>query len=53
MSDKTSNANGRTLSHSGLEKKGGYPSPKTPVAKLPKVPTGPAPGAKAPGQPKK
>ena len=31
-----------------LEKKGGYPSAK-PVSQLPKVPKGPAPGAKTTG----
>lgn len=43
-----------SLSHSGFEKKGGYASPKTPVASLPKVPAGSAPGAtsKAPAEPK-
>lgn len=34
-----------SLGESGFEKKGGYASPKTPVAHLPKVPAGPAPGA--------
>lgn len=38
-----------SLTGSGFEKKGGYASPKeqVPVASLPKVPTGPAPGAEA------
>jgi hypothetical protein len=27
-----------------FERKGGYPSPATPVSRLPKVPAGPAPG---------
>jgi len=35
----------RPRTSSGFEKKGGYASPKTPVAALPKVPAGPAPGA--------
>jgi len=35
----------KALTGSGFEKKGGYASPKTPVASLPKVPAGPAPGA--------
>ncbi len=35
----------KSLTGSGFEKKGGYASPKTPVASLPKVPPGPAPGA--------
>lgn len=35
----------KALLGSGFEKKGGYASPKTPVASLPKVPSGPAPGA--------
>lgn len=30
---------------STFEKKGGYPSPKQPNSSLPKVPSGPAPGA--------
>jgi hypothetical protein len=29
-----------------FEKRGGYPSPAKPIAKLPKAPAGPAPGAK-------
>lgn len=37
----------KALTGSGFEKKGGYASPKTPVAALPKVPAGPAPGASA------
>jgi hypothetical protein len=31
-----------------MEKKGGYPSPAKPIGSLPKVPEGPAPGAKRP-----
>jgi hypothetical protein len=30
--------------HGEFERKGGYPSPATPVPVLPKVPAGPAPG---------
>jgi len=37
----------KALTGSGFEKKGGYASPKTPLASLPKVPAGPAPGASA------
>jgi hypothetical protein len=39
------NAEDKTLTGSGFEKKGGYASPKTSLASLPKVPAGPAPGA--------
>lgn len=35
------------LAGSGFEKKGGYASSKEPVASLPKVPPGPAPGSSA------
>jgi hypothetical protein len=35
----------KSLTGSDFEKKGGYASPKTPVASLPKVPAGAAPGA--------
>lgn len=35
-----------SLTGSGFEKRGGYPSQGAPIAKLPKVPAGPAPGAK-------
>ena len=38
----------KSLTGSGFEKRGGYASPKTPVASLPKVPSGPAPGASTP-----
>lgn len=43
----------KALTGSGFEKKGGYSSPKTPLASLPKVPAGPAPGAAAPKAPVK
>lgn len=46
MARSTSTEN-KALTGSGFEKKGGYASPKTPVATLPKVPAGPAPGASA------
>jgi len=39
--------NKAALTGSGFEKKGGYASPKTPLASLPKVPAGSAPGASA------
>ena len=42
MSDKEYAA----LTASGFEKRGGYASSPRPVARLPKVPGGPAPGAK-------
>lgn len=35
----------KVITGSGFEKKGGYASPKQPVASLPRVPSGPAPGA--------
>lgn len=35
-------------SEPNMEKKGGYPSPAKPLATLPKVPAGPAPGANRP-----
>lgn len=40
----------KSLSRSGFEKKGGYPSSSTPVpvSALPRVPKGPAPGAVRP-----
>ncbi len=41
----------KSLTGSGFEKKGGYASPKAPVATLPKVPPGPAPGASSPTAP--
>lgn len=54
MARSTSSEN-KELTGSGFEKRGGYASPKTPVATLPKVPAGPAPGASsstaAPAQP--
>lgn len=39
------NTENKTLTESGFEKKGGYASPPRPVAMMPKVPSGPAPGA--------
>jgi hypothetical protein len=35
-----------SLSHSGFEKKGGYPSTGPVVSQMPQGPTGPAPGSK-------
>lgn len=37
------------MNDSTWNKKGGYPSPETPVRRLPVVPDGPAPGADGPG----
>jgi hypothetical protein len=39
------------VTRSGFERRGGYPSPETPVRVLPKVPAGPAPGAVADTRP--
>jgi hypothetical protein len=38
---------GRMNSGSGFEQRGGYASSDKPVAELPRVPAGPAPGAPA------
>lgn len=44
-----SRSSGKALSHSGLEKKGGYPATGPVVSVMPQAPQGPAPGANSGG----
>lgn len=47
MSDQNPKARTTLTRTGGIEKRGGYSPTGAPVAKLPKVPAGPAPGSSA------